>query len=89
MEGSQLEARVQARAKRNEIAPTGQGTVTVYVTAPPEGGRANKAVVALLADRLGVAKSSISIVRGHRGRDKLLRIDGLNTTEVKSRLATR
>jgi uncharacterized protein YggU (UPF0235/DUF167 family) len=63
--------------------------VTVYVTAPPEGGRANKAVVALLADRLGVAKSSISIVRGHRGRDKLLRIDGLNTTEVKSRLATR
>jgi hypothetical protein len=46
----------------------------VLVTAPPLGGAANDAVVELLARWLGVSRASLSIVRGHRGRDKIVEI---------------
>ena len=46
------------------------------VTAVPENGRANKALIALLAKRLGVAKSTITILSGDTARKKILRIDG-------------
>ncbi|MCI0813047.1 MAG: DUF167 domain-containing protein, partial [Chloroflexi bacterium] len=56
--------------------------VTVRVTAAPEGGKANDAVVALLAKRLGVAKGRVSIVRGHKSRDKTVLIDDVTLEEV-------
>jgi uncharacterized protein (TIGR00251 family) len=46
------------------------------VRAVPEDGKANKALVELLASRLGVAKSAVSVVAGHTARNKILRIDG-------------
>ena len=52
------------------------------VTAAPEGGKANDAVVALLAKRLGVAKGRVSIVRGHKSRDKTVLIDDVTLEEV-------
>lgn len=48
----------------------------VHVTTAPEDGKANKAVIALVARALGVPRSTITIARGETGRDKLLRIDG-------------
>ena len=48
----------------------------VRVTAAPEGGKANDAVVALLAKRLRVPKRSVRIVRGHKSRNKQIRIEG-------------
>ncbi|MCI0822691.1 MAG: DUF167 domain-containing protein, partial [Chloroflexi bacterium] len=56
--------------------------VTLRVTAAPEGGKANDAVVALLAKRLGVAKGRVSIVRGHKSRDKTVLIDDVTLEEV-------
>lgn len=50
------------------------GAVQVRVTATPEAGKANAAVLALLARALGVPKSALAIVRGETGRDKLVRI---------------
>lgn len=53
-----------------------QGAVLrVRVTAAPEGGEANRAVTALLAEALGVAPSRIALVRGATSRDKLFRIE--------------
>ena len=49
------------------------GALRVRVTATATDGKANKAVVKLLAKHLGVAPSSIEIVRGHTSRDKLIR----------------
>ncbi|WP_416797218.1 DUF167 domain-containing protein [Ciceribacter azotifigens] len=46
------------------------------VTAVPEKGKANKALIALLAKAIGVPKSSISVVSGDTARQKILRIDG-------------
>jgi uncharacterized protein YggU (UPF0235/DUF167 family) len=58
----------------------------VRVTAPPDGGRANEAVIALLAGALGVAKSRINIVRGMASREKVVMIESLTQEEVQRRL---
>ena len=58
------------------------------VTAPPVEGEANRAVAALLARVLGVAPSRIRVVRGERGREKLVEIIGLGGDDLRSRLAS-
>lgn len=82
----QLNIRVQPKARRNAIEVDGDDRVTVRVTAVPEDGKANDAVVALLAKRLGLAKGRISIVRGQRARDKTVQIEDLTLKEVIGRL---
>jgi len=57
------------------------------VTAPAEGGRANDAVVRLLADTMEVPRRSISLVSGHAARDKVVELEGLEAAEVERRLA--
>lgn len=69
-----LAVRVMPKASAERIVVEG-GTVRVYVTAPPDKGKANKAVIALVAKALELPKSSIELVRGETSRDKLLRID--------------
>ena len=66
---------MQARARRNEVVAQADGVFRVRVTAAPEGGEANRAVIALLAEALGVAPSRIALVRGAASRDKLFRIE--------------
>ena len=56
------------------------------MTAPPERGKANKAALALLAKRLGVASGRIEIVGGQRSRDKVVAIEGLQVRDVEERL---
>ena len=82
-----LQIRVRPRAGRNTIEIGDDGQVTVRVTAAPERGRANEAVVELLAKKLGVSKSSVTVVRGLTSRDKVVRIDGVTDQEVRGRLA--
>ena len=52
----------------------GKFHILVSVTAPPEGGKANAAVIDALAEALGTAKSRIELIRGASGRHKLFRI---------------
>jgi uncharacterized protein YggU (UPF0235/DUF167 family) len=59
------------------------------VAAPPERGRANDALVELLASALKVPKSSVRVVGGQRGRAKVVEVDGLEPAEVERRLARR
>ena len=73
----ELDIRVQSRASRNAIEIDGE-RITVRVTAAPESGKANNAVVALLAKRLGVPKRIVQIVRGHKSRDKRISIEGVS-----------
>jgi uncharacterized protein len=69
-----LAVRVTPRAKRNMVTKAADGSIKVYVTAPPEDGRANEAVVLLIAEWLGVKRRQIEIVSGAANRNKVLRI---------------
>ena len=52
--------------------------MVVRVTAPPVDGKANAALTALIAKRAGVPKSSVTVVRGHTSRDKVVRVEGID-----------
>ncbi|MBB3313541.1 hypothetical protein FHT78_005335 [Rhizobium sp. BK196] len=60
------------------IEPDGEGEMLLKarVSTAPEKGKANKALIALVAKSLSIAKSSVSIVSGDTSRKKILRIDG-------------
>ena len=60
----------------------------VRVSAPPEGGRANQALVGLLAEALRVPRKAVSIVAGHGSRDKIVACEGLSAGEAESRLSS-
>ena len=85
-EGCTLNVRVRPRASRNRVGEYRDGALRVSVTAPPQDGRANAAVLELLADTLSVAKSRLHIVRGHLSRDKVVAVDGLAAEEAQRRL---
>ena len=57
-------------------AADGTTALKIRVTQPPEKAKANKAVIALLAKRLGFAKSALTIVAGGTARDKQIKISG-------------
>jgi uncharacterized protein len=79
--------RVQPRASRDEVVAWQDDALSVRVTAPPVEGEANTAVRTLLARTLGVAPSTVEVVRGERSRDKLVRVAGLSLADVRARLA--
>ena len=79
--------RVQPRASRDEIVGWRDDALRVRVTAPPVEGEANAAVRRLVARALGVAPSTVALVRGDRSRDKLVRVAGLSLADVRARLA--
>jgi uncharacterized protein (TIGR00251 family) len=59
----------------------------VRLTAPPVDGAANEALVALLAERLGVPKRQVLVVRGAKSRQKVVEVVGLSPADVRQRLA--
>ncbi len=82
-----ITVRVHARARRDEIVGLRDGAVVIRVSAPALEGRANRAVCRLLAGRLGVPPSRITVVRGAHHREKLLRIEGVEQAAVDAALA--
>ncbi|HET9981676.1 MAG TPA: DUF167 domain-containing protein, partial [Ktedonobacterales bacterium] len=65
--------RVTPRARRNAIALEGD-TLRVWLTAPPVDGAANAALLALLAERLGIPKRAVTLVHGETAREKVVAI---------------
>lgn len=55
--------------------PNGDEQLVVYVTAPPDNGKANEAMIHLLAKHLDVAASRLSIILGQTNRNKLVRVE--------------
>ena len=82
-----IRVRVQPKAKLNRVEVDDDGNVKVHVTSAPEGGKANNAVIALLAKQLGVARRDVEIVRGQKSRNKLVIVSGMTDSEAVSRLA--
>jgi uncharacterized protein len=60
----------------------------IRVAAPPEGGKANDAVIRLLAETLDVSRRDVEIVSGHGARDKIVELAGISPAEIERRLAS-
>lgn len=71
--GTQITVRVTPKASRMRITYL-EGEIRVYVTTVPEGGKATKDVVKLLAHALGIPKSRLKLLRGITSRDKVFGI---------------
>jgi uncharacterized protein len=84
---TRLALRVSPGARTSAVVGRHGEAWKVRVAAPREDGRANAAVVALLASALGVPARTISLVSGHRGRDKLVELAGISPDETERRLA--
>lgn len=78
--GNTLDVRVTPKASKNYIKVEHNEDCTklirVYVTVAAEDGKANDAVIKLLAKELGLPKSILEIIRGHKTRNKVIRING-------------
>jgi uncharacterized protein (TIGR00251 family) len=74
--GVVLELLVQPRASRTRVAGEHDGRLKVQLAAPPVDGEANLALVAFLADALGVRRADVEIARGETGRRKTVRVAG-------------
>lgn len=83
---TRLALRVSPGARTNAVVGRHGDAWKIRVSAAPEGGRANDAVVELLADTLGVPARTISVVSGHGARDKLVELAGIAPEEIERRL---
>jgi len=81
-----LKVKVVPGARRTEVVGRYDDGVKARVAAPPEDGKANRALVEALAGRLGVKLGAVRIVRGHASPQKVVEIDGLTMDEVWARL---
>ena len=82
-----LSVRVTPRSGKEGIAGFEEGVVRVRLNAPPVEGKANEALARFLAKALGVPKGRVTLVAGGRGRNKIVRVEGM-TTEAALALLT-
>ncbi len=73
------------RAAANRVDGVAQGVLLARVTAPPIDGQANAALARLLADELGVGRTSVRIAAGATARRKLVEVDVLDAPALRSR----
>lgn len=72
-------------AKRDEVVGRLGERLKVRVSAPPEGGKANKAICELLARELDVKAKDVEVVRGHSSAEKTVRVAGVRAIDVESK----
>ncbi len=85
-EGTILPVRAQPGSRRNEIRGEQDGMLKVCVTQIAEKGKANKAIVALLAKELSLRKSQIELLSGETASQKRLLICEVAPDELNARL---
>ena len=83
---TRLRLRVSPGATRTELAGRYGDGWKVRVSAAPERGRANDAVVGLIAERVGLPPTAVSVVSGRGSRDKVVELRGLGPDEAARRL---
>jgi uncharacterized protein len=81
-----IEVRLRPRGHRDELTGLRDGVLQARVTAAPVGGKANRALRGLIAKRLGVAPSRVSVVRGEKSRTKLIEVEGIDSAALRAAL---
>ena len=88
MSAARIAVRVHPGARKDALVDRlASGEWKVAVSAPPEGGRANEAVVELLAELLGVKRRQVVVARGASSRVKSVEVTWLESGEAERRLA--
>jgi len=85
-QGVLLQVKVVPGASRNKVLGVLGEALKVAVAVAPEKGHANKALVKLLSEKLGIAKNRISLHQGKSSPHKVLLIEGLGAAELKEKL---
>jgi uncharacterized protein (TIGR00251 family) len=85
---TRLRLRVSPGATRAGVVGRYGQAWKVRVAAPPEGGRANDAVVRLLADTLSVPRDAVKLVSGQSARDKIVELTGIDEAQTERRLSS-
>jgi uncharacterized protein (TIGR00251 family) len=85
---TRLRVRVSSGSGRAEIVGRHGDAWKVRVTAPPEHGRANDAVLKLMADTFALPLSAVTIVSGHGARDKIVELAGVGPALIERRLSS-
>ena len=86
-EGCILPVRAEPGARKAGVLGEQNGALKVAVTAPPEDGRANQALVEALREILGLKRSQVELIGGRTSRDKRFLIRDVTRTELEKRLA--
>ena len=87
--GSILPVRARPGAKVDAVLDEHGGALRVAVTAAPEQGKANAAIVAVLAEALGCKPSQIALLSGPKARAKRFLVVGLSPEELRARIASK
>jgi uncharacterized protein (TIGR00251 family) len=82
-----LEVRVMPRAGRTGLGGYRGGVLVIRLAAAPVDGAANDALIEFLADLLGRPKRDVSILAGHKSRNKRIAIDGLDQQQLDAKLS--
>ncbi|MCI0641251.1 MAG: DUF167 domain-containing protein [Gemmataceae bacterium] len=85
-EGCVLSVRAQPGARRNGLVGEQNNALKVAVTAPPDQGKANQAIVELLREELNLKRSQVAILSGLTSRDKRILIRGIKAAELAKKL---
>ena len=83
-----VKLRVIPNASRSEVVGMHGESVKLKVASPAVEGRANEAVVELVAERVGVGVREVRLIFGAKAREKLIVVEGLSAEEVRRRLLT-
>ncbi len=84
--GATFAVKVHPRAKKNAITGEVGDALKLALTAPPVDGKANDACIEFFAKLLKVPRSSVTIAAGQTSRNKVIRVAGLSTEEVRRQL---
>jgi uncharacterized protein len=86
MTTAQVTVRVQPRSRHAGIDAMRHGVLVVRVNEPAIDGRANRAACRLIAKRLGVPASKVTILRGQTQRDKLIAVEGIDQAKLDAEI---
>lgn len=78
--------KVIPRASKNQIVGIEGDAIKIRLNAPPVEGKANDALIAFLAEKLGVPRSNVEIIVGETSRRKVIRVRGATVQQVEEKL---
>jgi uncharacterized protein (TIGR00251 family) len=86
-EAAEIRVRLRPRGRGDELLGMRDGVVQARVCAPPVDGKANEALCRMIAKSAGVAPSKVSVVRGKKSRDKVVRVESLDDAALRRALS--